>query len=86
MPRTNFNISVRIDDAKIQQLVDAINWHDPPGNDETGNPIPDRNVPECKRWLAETNVKVLKDVYKRYQEYLRDRAQVDTSIDIDAGE
>lgn len=77
----DFSITLTVEDPKIAGLVAAINWHDPPV-DGNGDPLPDRTAAECRTWFKARAENALKDIYKRYQEHLRDQTVIDPDISV----
>ena len=77
----DFTVTLTVDDAKVANLIAAINWNDPP-KDQNGNPAPDRNGAQCRAWFKATCVQALKDIYKRHQEYLKSQQAIDTDLPV----
>lgn len=77
----DFSVALTVPDDKVQELLDAINWTDPPV-DGNGDPLPDRNATESKAWFKERAENALKDIFKRHKEFLRDQQAISDQIDI----
>jgi len=77
----DFSVTLTVPDDKVAELIDAINWNDPPV-DENGAPAADRTGAECRAWFKERCENALKDIYKRHKEYLRSQQAIDTDIDV----
>ena len=81
-----FDIPLVVPDNKVAELIDALNWHlgqIQDGTNPDGTPIfRDRTGAELRAWLKQSQENILKDIFRRHKEYLRDQTVIDTTIDI----
>lgn len=78
----DFSITLTVPDDRVQELVDAINWHAPVGEDGNGDPLPDRTAAECRAWFKGRCETALKDIHQRHQKFLREQQAIAGEIDI----
>lgn len=76
----DFSVSLTVPDAKVAELLDAINWH-VDRRDDAGNPNP-MTGPEARAWLKASVESSLKGIFTRHKEHLRAQQAVDDAIDI----
>lgn len=73
-----FNLQITVPDAKVAELVDALNWH---YADEQGDANPE-TAGQLRARVESHTIQALKDIFKRHKEYLREQTPVDDAIDI----
>lgn len=76
----DFSVPLTVPDAKVAELLDAINWS-VNRLDENGNPDP-MSGPEARAWLKASVQQSLRDIFRRHKEHLRAQKAIDDAIDI----
>lgn len=76
----DFSVPLTVPDAKVAELLDAINWHID-RRDEQGNPDPLTGA-EAKAWLKQTIEDSLRGIFTRHKEYLRSQQAVDDTLEL----
>lgn len=66
----DFSITISVPDASVQELVDAINWHDPQVIDGVVTP---RTAAQGRAWFKAKSVDALQGILARYRRHQRDQ-------------
>ena len=78
----DFSIPLTVPDAKVSELIDALNWQWGETDNGDGTTTP-KTCAEIKVELKARTEQVLKDVFLRYKEHIRSQqVVVDGELDI----
>ena len=78
----DFSIPLTVPDAKVSELIDALNWQWGETDSGDGTTTP-KTCAEIKVELKARTEQVLKDVFLRYKEHIRSQqVVVDGELDI----
>ena len=77
----DFSVTLTVPDAKLAEFIDALNWAWGEKDNGDGTTTPKTGA-ELKAEYKTRSENALKDVYRRYKEYLRDQQNADGDIDI----
>lgn len=77
----DFSITLNIEDAKIAQMIAALNWQWGEIDNGDGTTTPKTGA-QLRAEFKTRSQQALRDVYARYQRHLRDQQAVDPDIGI----
>ena len=75
----DFSVSLTVEDAKVNDLLDALRWHWGP---KSIDPVVEYTTAELKAKLKTSVERSVKDIYKRHKEFVRSQQAIDHTIEV----